>query len=81
MDGFGKFVFVENYNNWKADSKEFNALYYDLKRRTEDGIITLYFYSLSSLKEEDIVPLFAKFLERAIKLNPFQFFHFYDFFD
>jgi len=53
VDGFGKFVFVENYNNWNAESKDFNALYYDLKRRTEDGIITLYFYSLSSLNDEE----------------------------
>ena len=53
VDGFGKFVFVENYNNCNADSKEFNALYYDLKRRTEADIVTLYFYAMSSLNDEE----------------------------
>jgi len=52
VDGFGNFVFVENYNNWKAESKEFNALYYDLKRKTENGVVTLYFYAISSLRDE-----------------------------
>jgi len=52
VDGYGNFVFVENYNNWKAESKDFNALEYDLKRKTENGVVTLYFYDLSSLNDE-----------------------------
>jgi predicted LPLAT superfamily acyltransferase len=34
-----------------------------------------------NLSEKELVKSYVKFMERAIKINPFQFFHFYDFFN
>ena len=35
----------------------------------------------NNLEEKELAMSYVKFMERAIKLNPFQFFHFYDFFE
>lgn len=35
----------------------------------------------NNLAEKELAGAYAKFMEQAIKINPFQFFHFYDFFD
>ncbi len=34
-----------------------------------------------NLSEKELVKSYVKFMERTIKINPFQFFHFYDFFN
>ena len=35
----------------------------------------------NNLEEKELVNSYIKFIEHTIKINPFQFFHFYDFFD
>lgn len=38
------------------------------------------FEKQNTLSEKDLINSYTKFLEKVIKINPFQFFHFYDFF-
>lgn len=35
----------------------------------------------NNIEEESLVNSYSKFMEQTIKINPYQFFHFYDFFD
>ena len=35
----------------------------------------------NNLEEQTLINNYVKFMERAVKINPFQFFHFYDFFE
>ena len=41
----------------------------------------VYFELQENLEEEKLYSSYVKFLEESIKINPFQFFHFYDFFE
>ena len=46
-----------------------------------DKIYRIILEKQNNLEGQDLVNNYTKFMERAIKINPFQFFHFYDFFN
>ena len=46
-----------------------------------DGKYKIILEKQNDLTEKSLTKSYAKFIERAVLMNPFQFFHFYDFFD
>lgn len=46
-----------------------------------DGKYRILLEKQSGLSEQELTDSYVKFLERTIKTNPYQFFHFYDFFE
>ena len=47
----------------------------------QNGKYCVYLEKQKNIKEKELTVSYTNFLERVIKINPFQFFHFYDFFD
>ena len=53
---------------------------YFISAAKDKGVYTVYIEEQTNRDEKELAAALAKFSERIIKINPFQFFNFYDFF-
>lgn len=63
---YGKFIFTKQTNGNEIElNKELNAFNYELKRKTKDDVVSLYFNLKASLKEDDDLVVCSYSLESS----------------
>jgi len=63
---YGKFIFTKQTNgNEVEQNKELNAFNYELKRKTKEGVVSLYFNLKASFKEDDDLAICSYSLESS----------------